>query len=118
MIYYIILYMQITEDDVVNQLRQGLLDSAFEFAIFQESVDKLKNAKDEVFKAQDFTVGVHRILYFLCVIDFCPHIKGCTFSQGVPNNGQNLLHGGHHVLWEVFHQGCHCLQDLHLEPTV
>ena len=47
------------EDDVVDQLRQGLLDSAFEFAVFQESVDKLKNAKDEVFKAQDFTYRKH-----------------------------------------------------------
>ena len=47
------------QDEIVNQLRQGLLDSAFEFAIFQESMDKFKNAKDEIFKAQDFAYRKH-----------------------------------------------------------
>lgn len=54
-IIYLLLSDLHIQDYIVNQLRQGFLNSAFEFAIFQESMDKLKNAKDEIFKAQDFT---------------------------------------------------------------
>lgn len=52
---YLLLSDLHVQNNVVDQLGQGLLDGAFEFAVFQESVDKLKNAEDEVFKAQDFT---------------------------------------------------------------
>lgn len=42
------------QQDVVDELRQGFSDRAFELAVLQQRVDKLENAEDEVFKAQDF----------------------------------------------------------------
>lgn len=41
------------EDDVIHQLRQGFPHSALELAVFQQRVDKLENAEDQVLEAQD-----------------------------------------------------------------
>lgn len=52
---YLLLRDLHVQDNIVNQLRQGFLNSAFEFAVFQKSMDKFENAKDEIFEAQHFT---------------------------------------------------------------
>lgn len=42
------------QDDVVDELRQRLLHCALELVVFQQSVNKLENAEDEIFKTQNF----------------------------------------------------------------
>lgn len=42
------------QDDVVDEVGQGFLHRALELVVLKQRVDKVKDAEDQVLKAQDF----------------------------------------------------------------
>lgn len=46
------------EDDVVYELWKCFLHCALELLVLQQSVDKLKNAEDEILKAKNLTYDI------------------------------------------------------------